>query len=110
MIGAARRFTRQPGSVQSVGRGPEDPAQSLSDGELGRMLFAVELATISSKGSWDEVTDRLLAATRMPLDRSEQASLFYGRRLSPSSWTPRAISAGPGGRTSSPTWTGFWSL
>ncbi|GAA4720323.1 lanthionine synthetase C family protein [Promicromonospora umidemergens] len=59
-------------------RRPDDPAQSLADGDLARMLLAVELAMTTTRGSWDEVTDALLAAKKRPLDRSARADLFYG--------------------------------
>src|SRR5690606_7054444 len=64
--------------VPAEGDGPQDPAQSLADGDLARMLFAIELATTSPEGSWDEVTDWLLAVSDGPMDRSVHASLFYG--------------------------------
>ncbi|MFJ3405419.1 lanthionine synthetase LanC family protein [Promicromonospora sp. NPDC090134] len=75
---AAPRSPRRSRHLPAEGDGPQDPAQSLVDGDLARALFAVELATTSPEGSWDEVTDSLLAATRTRADRSARASLFYG--------------------------------
>ncbi|GAA2234395.1 hypothetical protein GCM10010413_37150 [Promicromonospora sukumoe] len=51
--------------------------QSLADGELARTLVAVEMA-LTSQGSWDDVTDHLLAATSVALDTSVRANLFHG--------------------------------
>ncbi|MFC8797154.1 lanthionine synthetase C family protein [Promicromonospora sp. NPDC057138] len=60
------------------GRGSYDPAQSLADGELARMLLAIELAMTTSPGSWEEVTDALLTAKQTTPDKSARADLFYG--------------------------------
>lgn len=74
MIGARR--SRRP--VPALGHGPQSPAQSLADGDLARALYAVEMAMTSPEGSWDEVSDWLLAATNEPYDQSARASLYYG--------------------------------